>query len=214
MRKTFRFLPSVWAAAAAAAATLMALSGCMPEATQGGSDTETLSGLVLTPKGKAAVGARVKLIPSTYDPSQPNASLIREVTTDSQGRYTFPKTPARGSFNILAVGPTQDAAFIASLSADSVPDTLRLEPPRTILVTMYGSSYDYAPGRVWFPGTDILFICNSEASMAMKGLARSLNSLVLESSEDWRHDYTFHIPGDTLVIEVSRFSISAYPFFE
>jgi hypothetical protein len=211
MRSIFRLRLSALMAAAVGA--LWALSGCMAEATQGGSDTETLSGVLLTSGGKPAAGALVKLVPSTYDPSQPDPSLIRLTFTNPQGRYTFPKNRAAGSYNLLAAGQTEGAAFIATLSADSVPDTLSLEPTRVILLSMLGSaSYAYDPGMAWFPGTDLLFRCETEAAIAMKGLPRSLNSLVLESTAGWRHDYTFHVPSDTLVINASKYGIECYPW--
>jgi hypothetical protein len=210
MRSIFRLRLSAFMAAAVGA--LWALSGCTPEATQGGSDTETLSGVLLTSGGMPAAGAQVKLVPSTYDPSQPDPSLIRFTYTNPQGRYTFPKSRAAGSYNLLAAGQTEGAAFIATLSADSVPDTLSLEPTRVIFLSMFGSaSYAYDPGMAWFPGTDFLFRCETEAAIAMKGLPRSLNSLVLKSTAGWRHDYTFHVPGDTLVINASKYGIECYP---
>ncbi|MEO7959579.1 MAG: hypothetical protein ABIW76_23110 [Fibrobacteria bacterium] len=211
MRSTSLFRLSLWLAAAAA---FLASSGCMPEATaQGGSDTETLTGLLFTPEGKPAVGARVKLIPSTYNPSLPDTTLIRVAVTSPLGLYTFPKTRAEGSYNLLAAGMTGGAAFLASLSADSVPDTLRLEPPRSIFLRMTGSTYNYDPTQAWFPGTDLFVRCENDSAIAWKGLPRSLNSMVFESSAGWRHDYTFYLPNDSLIITASEYGVDCYPLW-
>jgi hypothetical protein len=206
------FRHSTWLAAAAAA--FLAFSGCTPEATaQGGSDTETLTGILLTPEGKPAVGARVKLIPSNYDPSHPDTSRIRVVVTNPLGRYTFPKIRAAGSYNLLAAGMTGDAAFLPSLSADSVPDTVRLQPPHVIFLSMTGATYNYDPTQAWFPGTDLFVRCENDSAIAWKGLPQSLRSMVFESSAGWRHDYTFYIPNDSLIITASEYGVDCYPYY-
>jgi hypothetical protein len=199
---------SRFSALAAAAAALLSLSGCMFQAVQGGSDTETFTGLLLTPEGKPAAGARVRLIPSDYDPTRPDSARIRVAVTDRRGRYTFPRTESAGSYNLLAAGNKAGALFREALSPDSLPDTLRLDTARVIRLGMYEDSfYTYEPGQAWFPGTDILVRCEADSAMVMDLVPRNLNNLVLEGSHGWRHDYTIEIPGDSLSIQANRFEV-------
>lgn len=212
MRAPFRFRIFALALAAAAAA-LPSLPGCTSESSlQGGTDTETLTGLMLTAQGNPAAGARVKLIPSGYDPSRPDTAKIRVAVTDPGGRYTFPKAKDAGSFNLLATGSAGDAVFLEALPGDSVPDTLRLGTARMFYVATYGDSYDYQPGMAWFPGTDLLVRCGTDSSVTMKGVPGNLNYLVIKGDAGWRHEFTVQVPGDTLVIGATQFAIDAHPY--
>ena len=192
-----------------AALVLLALSllGCVADG--GGSDTETLTGLLLTAEGKPAVNAQVKLIPATYDPSKPQPGLVRSVRTDAKGAYRFPKAPAAGTFNLLAVGATPDAAvFEQGLAADSVPDTLSLAKARVFYISLHGDTYAEADsGKAWFPGTDVFIRCEGVAPTKVESVARGMDEMILESRAGWRHDYEVTNPADTLAIRANRLEV-------
>ena len=69
----------------------------------GGSDTETLSGVV-QPGAASTPLARVKLIPADYNPANAINKSIRVAQTDNAGRFRFDAVGA-GYYNLIAVNP-------------------------------------------------------------------------------------------------------------
>lgn len=180
------------------------LAGCVSDG--GGSDTETLTGLLRTADGQPAANAKVKLIPTAYDPSKPEPGLIRTVYTDAKGAYRFDRSPAAGSFNLLAVGASSDAAaFEAGLPADSVPATLTLSKARVVFLSLHNETYATADsGKAWFPGTDVFIRCEGVTATKLETVPRGMDNMVIESRAGWRHDYRITNPADSLAIHADR----------
>lgn len=179
-------------------------AGCISDG--GGSDTETLTGVLRTAEGQPAANARVKLIPAAYDPSKPEPGLIRTAYTDAKGAYRFEKAPAAGAFNLLAVAATPGAAaFEEGLAADSVPDTLTLSKARVVFLSLHNETYATADsGKAWFPGTDVFVRCEGVTATKLETVPRGMDKMVIESRAGWRHDYQITNPADSLAIHADR----------
>src|SRR4051812_42897538 len=73
-----------------------------PVAKGGGSDTETLTGILSTSTGVAAARTLVKIMPSNYDPRHPDSTLMRKVMTDDSGKFTVAKLDSNLYYNVIA----------------------------------------------------------------------------------------------------------------
>lgn len=204
---------------ALAAALLLAIfpalfQGCMPEG--GGSDTETLTGILRTADGIPAAGARVKLIPEWYDPSRPNPDHIRSTVTDAQGRYRLRVTPGveTGTFNLLAISAdSSQGIFQSGLASNALPSALTMEESRVFFISLHGDSYTQADsGKAWFPGTDLFVRCDGDTATKLNSVPRGISDMVLESRAGWRHEYTVTNPGDSLLIRANRFEVQCLPY--
>jgi hypothetical protein len=187
-------------------------SGCVFSGGGGGSDTETLTGVLLSPDGRPAANARVRLVPATYDPSRPAPGLIREAETDAAGRYTFPKAPSAGSYNLIAaVGEL--GLFRGDLAAGTLPDTSSLSPARVLIISLHGGIYQPADsGRAWFPGTDVIVQCDGVTATRLPAVPRGMNAMVIESRAGWRHEYTITLPNDSLAIRADSNGVTSVPY--
>jgi 5-hydroxyisourate hydrolase-like protein (transthyretin family) len=195
-------------------AALLAMGGCLNDG--GGSDTETLTGLVRTADGNPAVGAEVKLIPVLYNPSEPQQSLIRKTVTDADGRYRFlaPTDSKTGRYNlIVAAAGVDQGAIVDSLSADSVPATLTLERSRVFFISLHGDTYQTSDsGKAWMPGTDFFVRCEAAVPGKMDKVPRGISDLVIVSKAGWRQDYRVTNPGDSLIIKATRLEVQCQPY--
>lgn len=207
-----------FAARLAALSLLAFASGCLFNdgngSNHGGSDTETLTGVLLSPDGLPAANARVRLVPATYDPSRPAPEIIREAKTDAEGRYAFPKAPSPGSYNLIAAGgePGQ-ALYRGGLPADSLPDTLSLAKARVFFISLHGTAYQTADsGKAWFPGTDVIVHCDGDTATPLPDVPRGMDAMVIESRAGWRHEFTITRPDDTLAIRADRNGVTAEPY--
>lgn len=182
----------------------------------GGSDTETLTGILRTAEGEPAVGARVRLIPEGFDPSGTDTSGIRTSITDAEGRYRFQADDAfkSGAYNILALSrDSGQAAFQPGVAPKALPSTLTLAKARVYFVSLHGDAYASADsGKAWLPGTDLFVRCDGRTASKLGGVPRGIDDLVLESRAGWRHDYTVTLPGDSLVIRANRYEVQCQPF--
>lgn len=186
------------------------LLGCLSD--HGGSDTETLLPVLLAADGAPAAGARVRLVPADYDPSQPRPASIRTATADAQGRYAFP-SGLTGAYNLIASGDGDEAVFLAGVAASSLPDTLSLETARVVFVSLHGDGYTQADsGKAWFPGSDIFVRCEVDTATKLERLPRGLDGMVIESRAGWRHEYQITNPADSLVIKADRFGVQCNPY--
>jgi hypothetical protein len=170
----------------------------------GGSDTETLTGTVLSSGGTPLAGARVKLFPSDHDPRQP-AAAPRIALTDAAGGFRFQDMPPAARYNLLAGDAPNGWAFAESLRVDTGSHTLTLASPRTFLVTLLGDVYPSRDtGWVSFPGTDILAHCDGVAATRIDSIPHGVRRIVVESNAGWSHDTVLVNIGDTLRIEANR----------
>lgn len=209
MRKPVAFSTRI-AIAGVAGLLLASGSGCLFSG--GGSDTETLTGVLLSPDGRPAANARLRLVPATYDPSRPAPGLIREAETDAEGRYAFPKAPFAGAFNLLAAAG-EHALYRGGLAADSVPDTASLSPARVLFISLHGEIYQTADsGQAWFPGTDVIVECEGIAATRLPSVPRGMNAMVIESRAGWRHEYTITLPDDSLSIRADSNGVTGAPY--
>lgn len=192
------------------------LLGCLTQG--GGSDTETLTGRILSPDGLPAADVEVRLMPAAYDPSRPEPGRVRTARTDARGRYAVPMASA-GTYNLViqaAPGTYGYAggagAFVGGLPGDSVPDALTLAKARVFYISLHDDAYTPADsGTAWFPGTDILVRCDGVTATRVESLPAGLESLVLQSLAGWRHDYRVTLPGDSLDISATRQGVTVTP---
>lgn len=166
----------------------------------GGSDTETISGLVILKSGMVASNAVVKLIPKDYNPSHFEPSVIRKTITDSLGRFQFNQLKTTDSFNLIATVPNQNHwAFEANQVAGVHGLNLSLKIPAVFLISLEYPTYARKDsGLAYFPGTDILTRCNGVSPSNIDSIPIGLNHIVVESRAGWRHDTTLMYAQDTL----------------
>ena len=203
----------------AALSLLASGSGCLfSDSGHGGSDTETLTGVLLAPDGRPAANARVRLVPAAYDPVRPAPGHVREARTDAGGRYGFPKAPSDGRYNLIAADAQDDhALYRGGLPADTLPDTLRLSAAWVLYISLHGDVYQAADsGKAWFPGTDILVHCDGDAATRLPGVPRGMEAMVIESRAGWRHEFTRAQPGnsleDSLAIHADSNRVTIQPY--
>ena len=186
---------------------LAVLGGCLKD-NGGGSDTETLSlsGIVYGGDGKPQADALVKLFPSDYNPSRPDASRLRSARTGADGGFRFEGLAGAGPYNLVSqAGPERQTAFAESLRAGPAAETLRLTLARTYFLSMHDSSYAASDsGIVYFPGTDILARCDSRSLSKVDSIPAGLRRIVAESRKGWRRDSLLVITRDSVRIEASE----------
>ena len=147
---------------------LMVMEACLFE---GGSDTETgrndtgtLEGLALDREGNPVSGVAVRLFKSGFDPFREPLSPVT-VMTDDSGKYVFENLDADSSYNLLGKREADTTrAFRANLRPGDGPDTLRLDLPVRLEMTLEYVDYPYNTldsTTAYFPGTDILFRCDT-----------------------------------------------------
>jgi len=165
----------------------------------GGSDTETLTGLVATSAGVPVAGASVKLLPADYDPSHPDTARIRRTLTDSAGHYRFEKVDTARLWNVIAGDPARKAwALARGLKAGPGTAPLALSLGEVFLFSLHGSGYGQADsGIAYFPGTDILARCNGTTT-PVDTVPAGANRFIVESHAGWQHDTTLTAGADTV----------------
>lgn len=177
----------------------------------GGSDTETLTGMVATLDGLPAAGVPVKLLPSAYDPSRPDTSLIRRALTDGQGFYRFEKVDTARLWNVIAGDTSNRAWALARDLRPGSPASLILSPAKVLLVTLHVSGYATSDsGIAYFPGTDILARCDGRSVSKVDSVPAAARRLVIESRAGWKYDTTL-APGDTARVKADRYQILIAP---
>jgi hypothetical protein len=203
--------------ALAIAAWVFALASCVSEPAEkppqngGGSDTETLTGLVFSKDGLAAVGVAVKLLPADFDPSQSDTALLRRAVTDSLGRFRFEKVDTGRTWNLIAGNPQAKtwSLSVGRRAGDSV--ALTLGPAKVMLVTLHSSAYATADsGIAYFPGTDILARCDGRTTSKVDSIPAAVTRFVIASRSGWRYDTTWVSQADTtkVVADKNRITIS------
>jgi hypothetical protein len=190
--------------------------GCVSDG--GGSDTETLTALILREDGSPAADAEVKLVPADYNPVDSAPERILTVRADSLGRFRIPDPPA-GNYNLLATAsggaqaPADEAAFSERVTAGNLPDTLRLARARVLFISVHGDTYAAVDsGKAWFPGTDLFVRCDGTGVTVLERVPRTLGSMVIESLAGWRHEFELTTPGDSLVIWATRERVYSEPY--
>lgn len=149
-----------------AACALLALTACWDRMAGNGSEVENaVAGTVRDPDGGGAVGVRVGLYPSAYDPLSGRGAVY--AVTDGDGRYSFPVDT--GTFNIYASEAGTGRAFLEQGVRitgpgrwDAGADTLR--PTGHIHVTLPPGSWKGA--YVCLPGTPLAVPVDAAADAA------------------------------------------------
>ncbi len=178
----------------------------------GGSDTETLTGLVSFNDGLPAVGVPVKLLPAAYDPSHPDTSLIRRSVTDSKGEYSFESVDTLKLWNVIAGDKGRNAWALARNLRPGKPASLNLSTGKIFLVTLRVANYATSDsGIAFFPGTDILTRCDSRSVSAVDSVPAQALRFVVESRAGWKHDTTLVAVADTARIRADRNQIVITP---
>ncbi|MDB5049418.1 MAG: hypothetical protein JWO30_2489 [Fibrobacteres bacterium] len=179
----------------------------------GGSDTETLTGLVSSPSGRPAVGASVKLIPADYDPSHPDTSLIRYELTDDSGRFRFEKIDTGRAYNVIAGEAAEKSwAFAAGLRAGPGTDSLTLALAKVFLFSLHAENYQIADsGIAYFPGTDILTRCGGLKPSTVDSVPAGAMRFVVESRAGWAHDTTLASVADTAKVAATKSGVTVTP---
>jgi hypothetical protein len=195
----------------------LALAACVfsPErqARGGGSDTETLTGVVTGPSGAGAAGVQVKLIPAGYDPSRPEAARIRRTRTGSDGSFRFEKVDTAAAWNLIA-GETGLAAwaFADGVRAGGSPRSLALSAPKVFLVSLHATVYAAKDsGIAYFPGTDILTRCDARSVSRLDSVPAGASRIVIESRAGWKHDTTLVSVADTAKVVADSAGIRITP---
>lgn len=187
------------------------LSACLstpdaPTRQGGGSDTETLSGMVADGAGSPAAGVPVKLLPAAYDPSHPDSALIRRTRTDSAGRFRFEKVDTTRSWNVIA-GDSERKAWVLAQGLRPGPAAvpLKLSLGKVFLISLHSPEYGAKDsGLAYFPGTDILARCNSTTASTVDSVPAEAVRFVIESRAGWKYDTTLVVPGDTAKVRADR----------
>jgi len=180
----------------------LSLAACMfspDRQAGGGSDTETLTGVVALADGPRAAGVPVKLIPALYDPSRPDTSRIRRALTASDGSFRFEGVDTAISWNLIAGEAGLKAwAFAGNLRAGESPGTLILSAPKVFLVSLHSSAYAAKDsGIAYFPGTDIIARCDAVSVSRLDSVPAGATRIVIESRAGWKHDTTLVSVTDT-----------------
>ena len=143
----------------------------------GGSQTETLTGQVLSDAGVPLPGIRVELLPSGYDPSQPGGADIRTIDTDDSGRFAFDSLDTADFYNVIAGAPAlRQWAYAESLQTRPDPRPIALSLASTFLITLHKDGA-YSPtdsGIAYFPGTDILARCDGRTTAQVDSIPYGL----------------------------------------
>jgi hypothetical protein len=201
-----------WLAAAA-----LLIAACIFEEDKavkgGGSDTESLTGIVSTPDGFPAVAALVKLIPAAYDPSDPDPALIRRTVTDDSGRFRFEELDSTARYNLIA-GKAGDKswAFAGALKPGPGSRPLALGPAKVFLFSMHAEGYQTRDsGVAYFPGTDILAHCDGVTAAPVDSVPLGALRFVVASRAGWRQDTTLAAAADTTKVRASKSGLMLFP---
>lgn len=196
----------------------LALAACLftPDektAQGGGSDTETLTGLVTGTGGAPAAGVAVKLLPADYDPSHPDTSLIRKAMTDADGKFRFEKLAKGGSWNVIAGDAGAKAwALARNLKAGTGGPSLSLSAGKVFLFSLHSADYQVADsGIAFFPGTDILARCGGPSATTVDSVPAGAFRFIIESRAGWKHDTTLASIPDTARVLADKLGITYTP---
>lgn len=178
----------------------------------GGSDTETLTGLVSGTDGSPQAGIPVKLLPASYDPSHPVPALIRRALTDATGKFSFDKVDTALAWNVIAGDTARKAWALSGGLRPGHPASLTLAEAKVLLVILHVSGYTTADsGIADFPGTDILTRCNGQSESAVDSVPAGALRFVVESRAGWKYDTTLAIAADTARVKADRNQILILP---
>ncbi|MDB5107042.1 MAG: hypothetical protein JWP91_4731 [Fibrobacteres bacterium] len=179
----------------------------------GGSDTETLTGLVSSPSGLPAAGASVKLIPADYDPSHPDPARIRRAVTDPSGHFRIDKLEKGKAYNVIAGSAAQKAwAIAAGLQPGTDRKDLSLSTAKVFLFSLHSEDYMKSDsGIAYFPGTDILTRCDGLFPSEIDSVPMGALRFVVESRAGWVHDTTLVSVSDTAKVIATRSTMFLYP---
>lgn len=196
--------------ASAAALAALALAACLftPEksARGGGSDTETLTGLVKGAAGAPAARVQVKLVPADYDPSRPDTARIRKAMTDSQGRFTFEKVDTAATWNVIAGdAAAKEWAMAKDLKPGSEIPPISLASAKVFRFSLHSAQYQYRDsGIAYFPGTDIFARCNGITATPVDSVPLGALRFVVASSAGWKHDTTLTSVLDSVDVKADK----------
>ena len=182
----------------------------------GGSDTETLTGLVSTPAGAPAAGALVKLIPADYDPSHPDTARLRRMIADSAGKFRFDSLDKAQAYNLIAGGAGNAGektwAFAGGLRAGPGSKPLALSLAKVFLFALHSDSYNVLDsGIAYFPGTDILAHCEGVKASEVDSVPMGVLRFVVESRAGWAHDTTLVSAPDTAKVAADKSGVTVSP---
>ncbi len=187
----------------------------------GGSDAETITGIVTLPSGKAAALTEVKLIPSDYDPSQPGINLITKTISDSNGNFSFKAFDKNKEYNIIVKKLNLDggghylSAQQMKIKGSNNGKTLfkiQLATSKVFLFSMHGDVYAPADsGIAYFPGTDILTHCNGIDESPIDSVPAGALRFKIVSRAGWQYDTTLTSVFDTTRVSASKSSIKLLP---
>lgn len=172
----------------------------------GGSDTETLTGLVSASDGSPKPGIPVKLLPASYDPSHPEPARIRRVLTDAAGKFSFDKVDTALAWNVIAGdSASRSWALAQGLRPGPAAAPLTLSLGKVFLVSLHSATYGSKDsGIAYFPGTDILTRCNSGFISEVDSVPAGATRFVIESRAGWKYDTTLAVPRDTTRVSADR----------
>lgn len=212
------------------AAAVLALAACMSDTTApsdrppvaapeqppqqgGGSDTETLTGMVATLDGLPAARIPVKLLPAGYDPSRPDTALIRRAITDENGAYRFEGVDTARLWNVIAGDvASRSWALARDLRPGGPAAIVTLGPAKVLLVTLHVGGYVTSDsGIAYFPGTDILARCDARSVSRLDSVPAAATRFVIESRAGWKYDTTLAAAGDTTRVRADRTQILITP---
>jgi hypothetical protein len=181
-----------------------------PVARGGGSDTETLTGLVSLETGAPAARVGVKLVSPGYDPSRPDPDSLRFTLTDDSGAFKFTGLDSARRYNIIA-GIGSQRAWAYSMTQRTGKDRKLLSLSRGIIFMVsleYPSYSKKDSGIAYFPGTDILIRCNGVSPTKVDSIPEGVNHVVIASKAGWSHDSTFVIYQDSVDLKADKDGIT------
>ena len=172
----------------------------------GGSDTETITGLISMPTGLPAVGASVKLIPTDYDPSHPDSTRIRRAFTDESGRFRFEKLEKGKAFNVIAgTAVGKSWAYAPGLLSSRDSRKLTLADAKVFLFELHTENYQSIDsGIAYFPGTDIFTRCDGVTFSTVDSVPMGAGRFVVRSRAGWAHDTTLASVPDTAKVIATK----------
>jgi hypothetical protein len=165
----------------------------------GGSDAETLTGLISSPMGQPSARTLVKLIPADYDPSHPDTARIRRAMTDDSGHFRFEKLEKGRAYNVIA-GNAEEKSWVMSSGLTAGPErkALTLALAKVVLFSLHSDGYiSRDSGVAYFPGTDIFTRCNGVTASVVDSVPFGALRFVVESRAGWKHELTVISLEDT-----------------
>jgi len=193
---------------AALAGAICVCTGLNPVAAGGG--TETIIGKIVDTSGTVVPGARVALLPGSFNPitGLPALECSFIDTTDDSGAYTFGEVPY-GSYAITALHlisrarALRSGVSVAKGIAPSPVDTLRM--PGAIMVSVPDRA-DTLNGYLYIPGTSIAVRITTGTGAVIidsvpAGIISSVNYTVTGGSVQMVVRYAVLVTsGDTVVV--------------